>query len=225
MNHHQKNNCLLVAAPLFMGSLILGGCGIERPGVLNTHKGMSSLELSALVSNPSNPVTYAQVNQVVLQPNCIACHGVGYAAAGVRLDTYPLVIGSLNGVKSTTLITKTMPPKGPIPSDQMTLLSNWIDQGAPEGLPIMTPTPIATPVATPVATPKPILTPTPAATPVPTPVSTPVATPKPILTPTPTPIPVATPVATPKPVLSPTPAPQHPRRHHRFWDWWIRLFR
>jgi mono/diheme cytochrome c family protein len=153
-----KSNLLLITTGV---ASILSGCGIETPRLIQDSSAMPATELGALVASPTTPVNYSQVNQAVFKPSCVACHGAGYAAAGVRVDTYSAVIANLNGIKTTSIISKTMPTSGPLSQNQMTLLSNWIDQGAPETQVV------ATPTATPFPEPGPTVSPTPIASPTP----------------------------------------------------------
>ncbi len=92
------------------------------------------------------PVDFAADVQPILRDKCIACHGSSMQQARLRLDT---VISMRNGGQSgpaivvedsaaSLLIRRlvrsdlgvTMPPPGPLTSEQIGVLRAWIDQGA-----------------------------------------------------------------------------------------------
>ena len=141
-------------------------------GVLVRKQNPIDPQLAAVLASPGAVISYSEVNQGVFTPSCISCHNSNSASAGVMLDTYDHVMSSLNAVKSVAVDRQTMPPSGPLQSDQITLLSTWIDQGAPNTAspsPTATPAPMPNPDPAPTATPEPTPIPTPAGGSVPNP--------------------------------------------------------
>jgi len=108
-------------------------------------------EKAVEAGNPADSKVYAAVINPVFQDKCVSCHGAEKQENKLRLDTYAAVMqggktGSniVAGSASASLLIKSlhlpredkkhMPPDGkPQPSsDDIALLTWWIDQGAPE---------------------------------------------------------------------------------------------
>jgi len=106
-----------------------------------------SEETAAAGSPPpaASSVSYAQV-QEVFNKNCAGCHGAQRPKEGISLVDYasvtkggkhgPIVVP---GNPSTSLLIQTlrakdgkpqMPPKGPLPEDQIKLVEDWVQAGA-----------------------------------------------------------------------------------------------
>ncbi len=101
----------------------------------------------------NQPIGYKQVNQYVFSPSCVSCHNSSSSAGKVKLDTYTSVYIHLAGIKQESITTHHM-PIAPVPAlnaFQVELLSQWINNGAPEQTPEpgATPTPSASPTPTP----------------------------------------------------------------------------
>lgn len=73
-------------------------------------------------------LSYNLINQKVIQPKCISCHG---NAGGVSLETYSDVLHALKGIRSSVFITKTMPKRDYLTDEEKRLLWNWIALGGP----------------------------------------------------------------------------------------------
>jgi len=76
-------------------------------------------------------VSYLEVNEKILTPKCVVCHG---DSGNVNLETYSAVYGHIDKIKEVTITTSTM-PKAPYPAlseEERILLSTWIKAGAPE---------------------------------------------------------------------------------------------
>lgn len=76
-------------------------------------------------------VSYQLINQKVLVPKCISCHG---NSGNVNLETYSSVYGYLDKIKEVTIKTHKM-PKSPYPAlntEELMLLATWIQAGGPE---------------------------------------------------------------------------------------------
>jgi mono/diheme cytochrome c family protein len=115
---------------------------------------LPGLSLALLVANtPATPaprpdrkdVTYAADIKPIFDRNCVDCHGPKKAKSKIRLDSLELALkGNTKGkiiepgdvskgalVKAVTRVSKTpMPPKVPLPADQIALIRAWVEQGA-----------------------------------------------------------------------------------------------
>ncbi len=82
----------------------------------------------------------------LLVEHCLACHGAEKQSGGLRLDLKTSALGQggesgpaiVPGHPEESLLLEAvryesfeMPPEGPLPADQITLLETWIKQGAP----------------------------------------------------------------------------------------------
>ncbi len=91
--------------------------------------------------------TYTSIRAAVFEKRCLGCHKVGGTAADVPLADYAAMLASPRGIVDTAkpeesglLIAiqraatdkKIMPPKGPLPPDQIAIIEAWILAGAPE---------------------------------------------------------------------------------------------
>ncbi len=88
------------------------------------------------------PVDFARDVQPILNQSCVSCHGPAKAKGGIRLDSLDavnksgaVVVG--NSAQSSLFLcltgaggTAQMPPKGRLTAPQMTIIKDWIDQGA-----------------------------------------------------------------------------------------------
>lgn len=76
-------------------------------------------------------LSYALVDQYVLAPKCIQCHG---NSGGINLENYSEVKRNIRGVEAAALVTFAM-PKSPVTAlseAQRAMLQDWISIGAPE---------------------------------------------------------------------------------------------
>ena len=180
----------MINATLLTSLALLGGCGIYESKV----KPRPNNEINSL-QNQNSRVSFLQVNEAIIQPNCTECHRAGRAKGGVQLDSYANVIANLAGVKSEAVELGEMPPTGPLPADQRGILKKWIEDGAPNTVdPSATPAPAETPMPSP--TPVIVMTPFP-----PVVITTPTPAVEPSVSPTATPSASATPVPTATPAL------------------------
>ena len=75
-------------------------------------------------------VSYANQVRPIIDTNCQIsnCHG---SQSGIpTFATYNDVLSNAAGIQARTT-GKTMPPTGPLPDDEIQLIADWIDQGAP----------------------------------------------------------------------------------------------
>lgn len=78
-----------------------------------------------------NKVSYQMINERILIPKCISCHG---DSGNINLETYDEVFGHIEKIKQVTITTRKM-PKSPYPAlsnEELELLATWIQVGAPE---------------------------------------------------------------------------------------------
>lgn len=76
-------------------------------------------------------VSYQLINESILKPKCISCHG---DSGSVSLETYSEVYGHIEKIKNVTITTRKM-PKSPYPgltNAELELFATWIMVGAPE---------------------------------------------------------------------------------------------
>jgi uncharacterized membrane protein len=76
-------------------------------------------------------VSYQLVNEKILTPKCVTCHG---NAGNVNLETYSAVYGYIDKIKEAAVTNSTM-PKAPFPAlsdEERSLLATWIKAGAPD---------------------------------------------------------------------------------------------
>ena len=84
------------------------------------------------VEVPSVPeVSYANEIRPIIDTNCQIsnCHGSNPNL--VSFETYADVKANASGIKTRTG-NGSMPPSGPLPNQEIELIANWVDQGAPE---------------------------------------------------------------------------------------------
>ena len=98
------------------------------------------LVAAALVAVGDAAVDYKQDVQPIFQKRCYGCHGAAQQMSGLRLDRQEVAMrvvkpGDSMGSKLHAMITGTgklrMPPTGaPLPSNEIAILTEWIDSGA-----------------------------------------------------------------------------------------------
>jgi mono/diheme cytochrome c family protein len=91
-------------------------------------------DVSQPVTPPSgspNEVSYRAVKDRIFTPRCITCHG---NSGGVNLETYASAKEHAGQIAIMALVTKAMPPSGPLPKEEADLLTAWLKAGAPEGV-------------------------------------------------------------------------------------------
>ncbi|MES2800877.1 MAG: hypothetical protein V4654_00165 [Bdellovibrionota bacterium] len=88
-------------------------------------------------------LTYAMVNERVIQPRCVQCHSESSGNKGnINLESYDAILKNRTAIRNE-ISDRTMPPssKAPLTGAQAKLVLDWIDQGAYEdGAPIQLPT-------------------------------------------------------------------------------------
>lgn len=76
-------------------------------------------------------VSYQLINQKVLIPKCISCHG---NSGNINLESYESVYGYIDKIKEVSIFSRQMPksPYGNLSNEELELLATWIHAGAPE---------------------------------------------------------------------------------------------
>lgn len=141
-------------------------------------------------------VDFSVVMEKVMVKNCLNCHSnAGGNRGGLNLETYEDVIAVAAEIKDL-VSSRTMPPRRmtALTDQQIQLLVEWIDAGAP--LKAVPDEPVPEPNPEPTPAPAPVPPPTTVPTPDPVPTTTPPVVPKPTPEPTPAPVPVPVPVGT-----------------------------
>jgi hypothetical protein len=87
---------------------------------------------------PTGQITFARVNEAILQPSCVSCHSGSEISGGVDLSSYQNVIRHVTPGNSsssqlyTAVASGRMPQGGSPPSPELVgELRAWIDDGAP----------------------------------------------------------------------------------------------
>jgi uncharacterized membrane protein len=108
---------------IMMFSLLISSCISKK----------SKLQFSESYNNQAmlEKVSYQLINQRILVPKCISCHGT---SGNVNLETYQAVYSSIEKIKAVTITSHKMPksPYSALRNDELELLSAWIKAGAPE---------------------------------------------------------------------------------------------
>jgi len=74
----------------------------------------------------------ADVQPLILSKCAISgCHDAGGASGGVLLTNYAQISGKKDRINARALVEKSMPPTGPLTSDEAAKIKCWIDAGAP----------------------------------------------------------------------------------------------
>jgi mono/diheme cytochrome c family protein len=106
--------------------------------------------------NPSE-LSFQNVKNRIFAPRCISCHGT---SGGISLETYASVKDHLAKIAVAALVSKFMPPTGPLPKEDADLLTAWFKAGAPEGI-VLPPSPAPSPTVAPSPIPSPVISPPP----------------------------------------------------------------
>lgn len=59
------------------------------------------------------------------------CHSAGSSAGGLVLENYTQIANSAGGINQTCIIEKTMPPSFPLTTNEIAILTCWINAGTP----------------------------------------------------------------------------------------------
>lgn len=84
--------------------------------------------------NPNNFMFNANVRPII-QKNCVGCHGGSSPSGGIKLENYFQIKTQVNNGKLEGSINhdvgfSSMPPSGKLPECQITVIKNWINNGA-----------------------------------------------------------------------------------------------
>lgn len=89
--------------------------------------------------NPSSPepekgkalseFSYAQVNENILKPKCLACHS---GKSEPLLTSYKDVFANKDSIYKEAIVTREMPKKTPLTEQEISDLKKWLDAGALE---------------------------------------------------------------------------------------------
>lgn len=125
----------LIPAKLVALSLtsFLVACGGGGGGGANTNTNVGNQQTGA------SEITWYSATQNVVERYCTGCHTEGSPLAPFPLETYEQVAGKRSAI-SYTLENDTMPPLGftDMTTEDLSLLTKWLNDGAPEGDPSQT---------------------------------------------------------------------------------------
>ncbi len=88
-------------------------------------------------------LSYGLIAQKVFTPKCTSCHG---DSGRVSLESYGDVLKNLDGIRRSVFQEKTMPKRGPLSTEELAYLWNWIKLGAPENSQSGKPPPLEEPI-------------------------------------------------------------------------------
>jgi uncharacterized membrane protein len=74
--------------------------------------------------------TFTKVKSIMAS-KCSPCHDARNAAGGTVLETYDQVKAKADRINQRAIVEKTMPPAGPLSSEETAILKCWISSGAP----------------------------------------------------------------------------------------------
>lgn len=125
--------------------LFLGACSFR---VEKTPTGIEPNAQGAVAVDSNYKYIYAEVNERVLAPKCLSCHG---EKSSTPLTTYAEVASLIGQIKQRVLIDRDMPPtsRQALSTEELEMVQQWIVDGAPEFRSLTKPSEIPTPSATP----------------------------------------------------------------------------
>lgn len=96
--------------------------------------GFGDKSLAELSGVESATTTYLNGARAALEANCTRCHGDPLTGgAPFPLDTYERASAKADRIRARAVLAKTMPPGGGVPDDDLALLDDWVQSGAPLG--------------------------------------------------------------------------------------------
>lgn len=121
---HLKSGSLLISMLALFSTT---ACNYSRM------KDESSIRPSARQTHDLGSVDFKLVQTTVLGPRCYGCHTPETGSKGnSNLFSYNDVRAQLGRVNYRALEAKDMPPGNPLSSDEIQILSDWMESGAPE---------------------------------------------------------------------------------------------
>lgn len=107
---------------LFVALIALGGCYYDNEEILYG----SSVDCTQVVAKFGTDVS------PIIQSKCAysGCHDAG-AAGGIALTNYNQVFQNAARIRSSVIVSKTMPKSGSISPAEIAKLKCWLDSGAP----------------------------------------------------------------------------------------------
>lgn len=108
---------------LFVIIILISSCNYGNESALKFEESFNRAQ--------EDKVSYQLINEKILQPKCVSCHG---DSGNISLETYSDVYGHIEKIKEVTINTRKM-PKGPyeaLTKSEFNLLAAWIKAGAPE---------------------------------------------------------------------------------------------
>jgi uncharacterized membrane protein len=105
--------------------LMAGGCSYR------VSKDSGSFAGLVISREQLESISYQEVKNKVFVPKCISCHG---NSGGVNLENYSNARSHLDHIKTTALVSRSMPKSGSemLTSEEYLLLAAWVKAGGPE---------------------------------------------------------------------------------------------
>lgn len=105
-------------------STLLAGCNYTHlKGASNDNQRFN------LPTEEKHQLSYSYVVKKVFARNCVSCHG---NSGDVNLETYAQIRSNLAKIKQSVFVDHTMPKRGTLTDEEMSILWSWIDLDAPE---------------------------------------------------------------------------------------------
>ncbi|OQP59027.1 hypothetical protein [Niastella populi] len=111
----------LILPVLTVMATVITGCYYDKAELLYPDGGVDCSAVQA---------TYTKV-QTIMAAKCNGCHSARNAAGGTVLETYDQVKSKAGRIRQRSIVEKTMPPAGPLSSEEIAILECWISSGAP----------------------------------------------------------------------------------------------
>jgi uncharacterized membrane protein len=109
-------------------SLLVSSCGFRNDKSLLHFDSDNQIIYNQTILDK---VSYQLINQRILIPKCISCHG---DSGHINLESYASVYGYIDKIKVVSISTRAMPksPYSVLTNEEYVLLASWIHAGAPE---------------------------------------------------------------------------------------------
>jgi uncharacterized membrane protein len=148
-----KTSTKISVGVLTASVILLSACGfkVDKQGA----DAASANGLSAYTASSGTIPGYTTLRSQIFASQCISCHG---SSGGVNLETYSSAVAAASQIRNAVVVSKVMPPSGPLNDTELQAVQAWLDGGTPENdvagtpsspTPSSTPAPTSTPSSTP----------------------------------------------------------------------------
>jgi len=107
--------------------ILLSACGfkVDKQGA----DAASANGLSAYTASSGTIPGYNTLRSQIFASQCISCHG---SSGGVNLETYSSAVAAASQIRNAVVVSKVMPPSGPLNDTELQAVQAWLDGGTPE---------------------------------------------------------------------------------------------